>query len=658
MRKYLLGVILILLGNICCINHVFSANGQSVTDKDSVFLQQMYDTVMKHVEYADRLVYFKHFLDEARKRQNAHYEATALFLIARHYYSGKIDSLVYYMNQALPLLYEQNRLEEMFRMKGWYAYVLIRSKSNKEALDSINSLKRLSVDLDYPDGTDMANQALADYYLSNNLKNEGLALYEEVLDGMVKRNAPLVRRVYIIRQLLNKSPDMNKRLEYLNLLKGYLDQCDQEGIEQLDDENPLSSLKYIMNRGFGQVYIALHQYDLALTHIKRAEEILKEYNIGSRDLEIKALYAHFYKYTGNYDKSLALYDELYQIYKRQNFMSSCIDILANKAGLLMDAKRYKEAALAYHQYAELKDSLSSAKYYKELADMRTQHNVDKLELANKQMEMEALKGRTQLLYLWIGVAALVFICCLLIFLVHLHRRHGAQLKKAKEKAEESDQLKSAFLANMNHEIRTPLNAIVGFSQVLIDEEDPETRRQFAGIIQNNNDLLQRLISDVLDISKIESNTISLYYEEHDLPALMGEIYNVILMRMPEGVELQLAECPPCVLYTDRNRLTQVLTNLLTNAIKHTKAGYIRFGYELTDSEVCFFVQDTGDGIPQEQQDHIFSRFVQLDDWSKGVGLGLAICKGLLEKMGGSISVTSKVNEGSVFYVKLSRKRID
>ncbi len=655
MKKHLLGVILILLGNICCINRVFPANRQSVTDMDTVFLQQMYDSVVRHVEYADRLTYTKHFLDEARKRQNAHYEATALFLIVRYYYSSEIDSMVYYMQQAIPLLHEQNRLEEMFRMKAWYAYVLVRAKKNKEALDSINSLKRQSVELDYPDGADMANQALADYYLSNNLNKEGLALYEEVLAGMVMRNAPLVKRVNIIRQLLNKSSDMNKKLEYLNMLKGYLDQCDAEGIEQLDDENPIYALKYIMNRSYAQAYLSLGQYDMALTHIQRAEAIFKKYKMGNRVLEVKTLYAHFYKYTGDYDKAIALYDELYEHYKQSNFMSSCIGVLANKAGLLMEAKRYQDAAVAYRQYAQLNDSLSSTKYYKELADMRTQHNVDKLELANKQMEMEALKGRTQLLYLWIGVGALVLLCCLLIFLVHLHRRHGAQLKKAKEKAEESDQLKSAFLANMNHEIRTPLNAIVGFSQVLIDEEDPDMRRQFAGIIQNNNDLLQRLISDVLDISKIESNTISLSYEEHDLPALMDEIYNVIHMRMPEDVELQLAECPPCVLYTDRNRLTQVLTNLLTNAIKHTEEGYIRFGYNLTDSEVCFFVQDTGEGIPQEQQDHIFSRFVQLDDWSKGVGLGLAICKGLLEKMGGTISVTSKVGEGSVFYVKLQRK---
>lgn len=148
-------------------------------------------------------------------------------------------------------------------------------------------------------------------------------------------------------------------------------------------------------------------------------------------------------------------------------------------------------------------------------------------------------------------------------------------------------MKSAFLANMNHEIRTPLNAIVGFSQVLVDEEDKETRQEFADIIQNNNELLQRLIGDVLDLSKIESNTISFIYREQDIPSLMKEIYNVILLRMPDGVELVLDDCEELKMETDRNRLTQILTNLLTNAIKHTRKGFIRFGYRKVDSSVEF-----------------------------------------------------------------------
>ncbi|WP_298547165.1 tetratricopeptide repeat-containing sensor histidine kinase [uncultured Parabacteroides sp.] len=656
MKRLLLWGFFLLSGGFCCIDPAFSADLQQKAD--TMFLQQLYDTVIGRVECKDRVQYFNRLLVEARKRQNAQFEGTALFLLVKHYYTEELDSFAYYMQRAIPLLTEQNRLEELFRMKAWYVYALTRNKENGRALDSINSLKKLALLLDYPDGTDMANQALADYYMSNKMKEEGLALYEEILAGMEKRNAPLIKRINIIRQLQNKASSPEKRLEYLNLLKKYLDRCDEEGIEKLSEENSVSTLKYAMHRGFAMAYITTQQYALVLKHLKQAEAILKKYNIGNREAEIKTIYAHYYRSTGNYGKAIELFDELLEIYKHGGRMSSYLDLLGNKALVLMAGKRYKDAAQAYRQYAFLKDSLSSANYYKELAELRTQHNLDKLELENKKMENEALRDRTQLLYLWVGVVALVLVCCLLVFLVYQHRRHSLQLKRAKDKAEESDRLKSAFLANMNHEIRTPLNAIVGFSQVLIDEEDQEARRQFAGIIQNNNDLLQRLISDVLDISKIESNTMSLHYAEYDLPQLMDEIYKVILLRMQEGVELQLADCPPCLLYTDRNRLTQVLTNLLTNAIKHTEAGFIRFGYEVTESEVRFFVQDTGKGIPEDRLEQIFSRFVQLDDWSKGVGLGLAICKGLLEKMGGSISVTSKVGEGSVFYVKLPREEIN
>lgn len=656
MKRLILGVILSLSWNYCCICSAFPANRQQ--DADSLFLQQICDTAMQNVDKKDRLLYFNRLLNESRKRGNTNYEGTALFLFAKYHYGGHIDSLAYYMHQAIPLLFEHNRLEELFRLKAWYAYALTRGKNNKGALDSINSLRKLAAELNYPDGIDMADQALADFYLSNDLKKEGLALYEDILSGMEKKNAPMVKRVNIIRQLLNKAPTQEKKLEYLELLKTYLDQCDRDGIVELDDENPVYMLKYIMNRGFAMTYLNLNKNDLALRHLKQAEALLNEYNIGGRNMEIKTIYAVYYEKTGDLKKAIALYDELLQSYKRLGRVSSSVDLLLSKAQMLMKANRFQEAAITYQLYAVQKDSLSTANYYKELANMRTQHDVDQLELSNRELEMKALKSRTQLFYLWTGVVALVFVCFLLFFLVHLHRRHSAQLKKAKEKAEESDRLKSAFLANMNHEIRTPLNAIVGFSQVLIDEEDPVARRQFANIIQNNNDLLQRLIVDVLDISKIESNTISLHYAEYDLPVLMSEIYNVILLRMREGVELQLADCPPCMLYTDRNRLTQILTNLLTNAIKHTKAGFIRFGYKLTDSGVRFFVQDTGEGIPEEELEKIFSRFVQLDDWSKGVGLGLAICKGLLEKMGGSISVESKVGEGSVFYVELPFERKD
>ena len=246
------------------------------------------------------------------------------------------------------------------------------------------------------------------------------------------------------------------------------------------------------------------------------------------------------------------------------------------------------------------------------------------------------------------------LACVNYDISELKRTEEEELREAKKRAEESNKLKSAFLANMSHEIRTPLNAIVGFSQVIADEEDAETRHELSNIIQSNNELLQRLIEDVLDISKIESNTLTFVLANHEMKALMKDIYSIILLRMPENVELRLDDCQPFTLYTDRSRLTQVLTNLLTNAIKHTKKGYICFGYDVTEQEIRFYVTDTGEGIPDDQLERVFDRFVKLTQWTNGVGLGLAISKALVTKLGGRIEVTSQQGVGSTFSVIFPR----
>lgn len=183
------------------------------------------------------------------------------------------------------------------------------------------------------------------------------------------------------------------------------------------------------------------------------------------------------------------------------------------------------------------------------------------------------------------------------------------LIKAREKAEKADQLKSAFLANMTHEIRTPLNAIVGFSDLLSVEEDPELRESYVNLIKTNNELLVQLINDVLDVSKIESDMMSFTFADVYLPSVMRDVYGMMKMRMPEGVLLSMDACPEITLQTDKNRLVQILTNLLTNAIKHTSEGCIQFGCEVNSLNACFYVSDTGNGIPQDQLENIFARFV-------------------------------------------------
>lgn len=222
------------------------------------------------------------------------------------------------------------------------------------------------------------------------------------------------------------------------------------------------------------------------------------------------------------------------------------------------------------------------------------------------------------------------------------------LIKAKEKAENADLLKSTFLANVTHEIRTPLNAIVGFSDLLSLEEDPELRESYMSLIKANNELLLNLINDILDISKIESDMLTFNNEDNHLPSVMHGIYKTMQFRVPEHVTLVLDPCPEIVLNMDKNRMMQVLINLLTNAAKYTEKGSIRFGCGIRDRFVRFYVTDTGSGIPESELENIFGRFVQLKGYKQGIGLGLAICKGLVTKMGGTISATSKVGWGSTF----------
>ena len=313
-----------------------------------------------------------------------------------------------------------------------------------------------------------------------------------------------------------------------------------------------------------------------------------------------------------------------------------------------------EAARAYRDSKEVHDSIMRVKYYEDLAKLKNQREVEKLEVQSKKLELEAEKSHVRILMLGGGFVLVLLLCAGLGVIAYTRHRAGVRLKIAKEKAEEADHLKSAFLANMNHEIRTPLNAIVGFSQVIADEEDAETRHELSNIIQSNNELLQRLIEDVLDISKIESNTLAFVLANHEMEALMKDIYSIILLRMSENVELRLDDCQPFTLYTDRSRLTQVLTNLLTNAIKHTKIGYICYGYDVTEQEIRFYVTDTGEGIPDDQLERVFDRFVKLTEWTNGVGLGLAISKALVTKLGGRIEVTSKQGVGSTFSVIFPR----
>ena len=227
-----------------------------------------------------------------------------------------------------------------------------------------------------------------------------------------------------------------------------------------------------------------------------------------------------------------------------------------------------------------------------------------------------------------------------------------ELRVAKEKAENLDRLKSAFLANMSHEIRTPLNAIVGFASLLIESDDKKERQDYVDIMQENTELLLQLISDILDLSKIEAGTLDFTMDHLDIKSFCEDIMRNYDIKEDKPVPVLLApDLPEYYIYTDKKRLMQVITNFINNALKFTNEGQIMLEYrhKAESNEIEFAVTDTGMGIAPDKVDQVFDRFVKLNSFSKGTGLGLSICRSIIEHLGGTIGAESEIGVGSRFW---------
>lgn len=623
----------------------------SVCAGNRVGLDSLYQEVGRSINTPFFLSANEDMLREAKAQKNSLFEGRAYYCYLHHYCNNYNTEEAYkWFDKLATVTHENGDIQLLFM--GKYMLVKLYSLKGDFGLALIEAKKMYDEALETkePNSIDIACLSIVNVYTVSGQYPDALEMIRMVLkdDEKIDLTSPvhvlaLNNLCFMIREV--NGVDHAKR--YLELLESYVHRNDSGETPKNHVDIPLIDeiVSYSLCFGYASYYLSLNMPAECLQYIRELE---KKMNYSS-DIYYKLMWSKasvgYYAKVDDDEKALEELDRAIALSRQVGSNSSEVLFLREKADLLALNDRDEEAVDLYHKVVELKNSVENESYIRQIGLFNAQFKADKMELENSQLKIEK-----NILYWWI--LSLFALCVCLTVEFFIINRLKKKLKEAKRKAENSERLKSMFLANMNHEIRTPLNAIAGFSGLLIDETDPDTCEQYADIIKDSNDLLLRLISEVLDISKIEAGTITFTYSDVPLSSVMNTIYKTLKIRVEAPVELILDPVPELTLHTDRDRLTQIITNFLTNASKHTSQGSIRFGCQQREEEVYFYVTDTGKGISEEAQKEIFTRFVQGDEQKGGVGLGLALCSGFVTTMGGQIGVESKVGEGSTFWFTL------
>ena len=627
---------------------------------DSARLIKLNDLAYQNPDDYSYKIYAEKLLKEAEQQKNNKYLGNAYFLLIKYHYSHDIDSMRLLLKEAEPVFLNGNNLEYFFRTKTWNIYTYEQQENDERVFSEAKLINKLSEQLNYPEGKEMVDQAIAHYYSSKKLFKEAFNLYEDVYKRMEARNSSPIKRINIIRQILNHRGDeidVNKRIYYLQKLKTYIDECQENNITQLDKENPLYYIKYLYHRSY--LFVAYDLGDTALmrSHLQEAEYMTQEYPIKNQTAKVAFVSATQIERSKQYTKAIDLYNEMIKNIRPKLNRQYLIDLLYEQADMYHKIGKDDLAISQYKKCISLNDSLRRSEYLDELAKMQIQHQEDKKALKIKELQLKVSHNN-----LWkLGTLLIISLltCTFFGYIIYSRKKRNRFLRKAKERAEESDRMKSAFLSNINHEIRTPLNAIIGFSEILIDEEDEEQRRQYVNIIRENNGMLQQLIDGILSISNIESGTISFKFTNFSLSELMKEIRHIAPTKIPGTTNIEYSQGPDKKIKADRSYLGQALINLLLFSASRAPKGNIRFGYKIKDDTVSFFIQNTDLEISQEEISLLLDYQLLLQRWTKGVGMGvnleLAATKTLVKRMGGDLELVSRSGQGMVIYLIIPLK---
>ena len=614
------------------------------------------------VNTSDEILYLDSMLQLAEQMDSTRLQCQTMSFMVRNYYNRMIpDSLMYWASKLDTLALENKYYSIFFDTFSLVCFWELYDKNYDIALDKANSLYQLAKDLDDANGMIASYETIGLVYMETFRYVEAIKSYKEGLELQRQQKNPRYAyqfqfMSYIIEAYL-KLKDYKGTKDALAEAYKLIEKCKLE-----EEYFPIKRCLWLLCCYNIEMFVAQKMPQKAEAYIIESEKykdiddfyVFCYYNLVS---------ASYYQLLGQYEKAL---DNVNLVLAQTG--NDYLPALKMKAELLLNAGMEQDAALLYHKSINLIDSTYNESLSKQINQLRTIHEVDKLELRNKQFELEA--GRYKLTITFI----LIFVLLLALFVIGFHYIRVKRIKKLLEKSEEelkkdkeklllsekeltlaiekvevSNHFKDVFIANLNHEIRTPLNSIVGFSNLLIDMHWEDGRKEYASIIKNNSEQLLKLVNDTVNVSLLQAGEMPLVLENIDVKKICRELTQEYKSKLVSGVSLKtILPANDIFVKTDVICLRQVLGNLLSNAVKFTKTGKIVLKIELSgdNSLIRFIVEDTGPGISKDMQGKIFDSFEKHNSFTQGIGLGLTICKYISHRLNGTIMLDTSYENGT------------
>lgn len=552
-----------------------------------------------------------------------------------------MDSVIVWGQQISPILEKDNMMELSFSIRQLVVYLYSLRGDIGNAIDEAREMYEKAETIKYDFGMALSSAAIGDAYFCSNMPEEAIASYKEAIRHPAA------------------SPENNyyKEMTILKLIQTLiLKERTQEAEKyrkMLSESKSIHSnqtLQFLTLATDVSYYIQKNELPNARNCLLQAEQIYLSDKQPYYSTTYNYMQGRYNAAIGKHTLALQYYDNILTDIRQKMQSIIYLQIAYIKANLLIEMDHKKEAARLYEEISMITDSVIAPSYAHRINNLRASYEENRMKVENK-----AEFNRIFLGGIVIGIIVLGVMIYLVIHIVKQNKKIAEskiRMEQSRLNAENAMQSKSLFLSNMSHEIRTPLSALSGFSSLLTEQAlDEETRRQCGDIIQQNSDLLLKLINDVIDLSNLEIGNMKFNFNYYDAIAICNNVIDTVNKVKQTQAELRFnTSLPSLKLYTDDSRLQQLLINLLINATKFTPQGNITLEVQQESEDFALFsVTDTGCGIPLEKQSSIFNRFEKLNEGAQGTGLGLSICQLIIERIGGKIWIDPNYTTGCRFY---------